>query len=160
MLDFIEQIGPNNSKHLRKLLFEIPSHVTSLPDWLRVFDVLATQTTGLRCVRFFFNAIFEDDDTCTDYGLGHYQQVAHALGRLSQVEDIFLWGYFVRAWSTYLEEETGATVRANGGRSTGVPEADEGDVVKLNFQRMVREWNTKELKKFEVYQLCTDNGIP
>ncbi|KAF2258939.1 hypothetical protein CC78DRAFT_89063 [Lojkania enalia] len=162
MFRLIAQIGTANLTLIRVLDIWVP-WIAELSSWLQLLHVLADEASGLRCLRIGFGAEFEYPRQLArgarERGMGDDLDFVRALGDLRQLEEIVLEGYYAKRWPAYLEDTTGAHVRALCGHWIEVPESTEGGV-DLGDQKFVNNINKIELENFGRYQEGTEDLIP
>ncbi|KAN0086459.1 hypothetical protein V8E54_000147 [Elaphomyces granulatus] len=153
---FIRQIGFVNFKLIKKLEIWVPSRAKLSP-WLGLLYLLATEASGLRCIRLCWDSNLQywgrgawDEKR----GLGDNLLFVHALGKIQGLEELVIEGYYAKNWLSYLEERMGVQVQAIYGwyyTKEGILEK-EGKYT-TNY---AREHNEMQLELFTEYQQGTD----
>jgi hypothetical protein len=159
MFRLIARIGLVNFKLMKELHIWVP-WMAELSPWLQLLHVLAEEASGLRYVKLGWGA---DREGIWERGLGDDLDFLRALGKIQQLEKLFIEWYYAKNWPAYLEVKTGARVQA----ICGLPcrqgrERSEGDPddVELEHETFIGELNEKSLQKFSEYQEGTEGLIP
>ena len=139
----ILHVGPANFKLIKHLDFYVPFPATP-PSWLRLFNMLAKEASGLRSIRLRLDSSFERGIWCG--GLGDNVSFVRALAKIQGLEELFITGYYAKNWPEYLERKTGARVRAIAGHGYDLTDVDKG------LEDRFRAINKDELERFEDYQ--------
>jgi hypothetical protein len=139
----ILHIGPANFKLIKHLDFYVP-FPASLPSWVRLFNMLAQEASGLRSIRLRLDSSFERGIWCG--GLGNNVFFVRALAKIQGLEELSITGYYAKNWPEYLEKKTGARVRAIAGHGYDLIDIDK------EVEDRYRAINKDELERFEDYQ--------
>lgn len=81
----------------------------SSPPWCRLVDKLATEATGLRDVRIYY------DSEGIHSGGGRDVNLVRALGRIRGLEKLGINKYYAKEWPAYLKRTTGVEMVHEGG---------------------------------------------
>ncbi|OIW30197.1 hypothetical protein CONLIGDRAFT_548742, partial [Coniochaeta ligniaria NRRL 30616] len=161
MFRLMAQIGPANTKLVKSLELWVPL-TADLTAWLRLLDALSKEATGLKSIKIGWGA-----DTkfpwmlqkgAKERGLGDNVLFVRAFAKIRGLEKIHLNGLYAKRWPSYLEEATGAHVRADRG-----PHLELGAFQYLEVTEraeFVRELKQDLLRDFEKYQKGTEDIIP
>lgn len=113
-LEFLARIGKGNVALLRTVHLapeavyyprgeargeEVRDENCAGETWCELIDVLARDAEGLRSLRVHFQAVMDVDAL----GAGRDMEFVRALGRVRQVDEMEIRGFFALAWPGYLE---------------------------------------------------------
>ncbi|RDL36559.1 Uncharacterized protein BP5553_05911 [Venustampulla echinocandica] len=162
---FIEQIGLANLKLVKTLDIWVP-WMAELSPWLQLLNILAEEASGLRCIELGWSADCEFTwklrRGARERGLGDNLEFVRVLGKIRGLEKLVISGFYAKNWLAYLEERMGIRVRAICGHRREERELKEGDLndKELEFEKLIREMNEKELQTFMEYQQETEDLFP
>ena len=156
-----------NFKLIKKLEIWVPSRAKLSP-WLGLLYLLATEASGLRCIRLCWDSNLRD--RCwwiqrgawdKKRGLGDNLLFVRALGKIQGLEELVIEGYYAKNWPSYLEERMGVRVQAICGwyyTKEGIHWQENES--KYETRISAREHNEMQLELFTEYQQGTENLIP
>ena len=147
--EFLQQIGPSNSKLLKTLRIRLPQ-IAVLDPWLQVLATLAQEATGLKHLSIEMKA---EEIPEPRRGLGSSLKFVHALGRIRSLEKLDMQGFYGKEWPAYLEKELGIQVHATEGTHFHKPELNEIPTNQLlEYDKRAQLVYSMEKAKFERYQ--------
>lgn len=121
VLKWLEQIGPANVEHLRRLRIFIDANYSREPEttfgvpseislWYVMVDRLARTATGLKNVYIFRHY----EPIRAHRGVGKVLRLVRALGRIQGLEGMSIGGHYSKQWPEYLAGKMGVKVREAG----------------------------------------------
>jgi len=163
MFGLIEQIGLVNLKLIKTLDIWV-SWSAELSLLVQLFDTLAEEASGLRCIQVSWGLGIEPPKGGC---LGENLDLVRALGKIQGLETLVMTGYFAKNWPAYLEERMGVRVQIIYGYyykadvlPKGLLNDEEFENERRSREQRDRELNEKELQKFMDYQRGTVHLFP
>jgi hypothetical protein len=144
-LEFISQIGPANAKNIRSMFIAVYNTV-GLAEWMKFFDVLVEQVTGLRSLELHWSVLYGAPPIVI--GFGNDVNFIRSLARIQGLRALRISGFFAKNWTSYMSEKMNVQVQAQGGYVV----AKESKGMEIYMREGV--------KKFKAYQEGTENLFP
>ncbi|KPM46368.1 hypothetical protein AK830_g143 [Neonectria ditissima] len=157
MLQFMEQMGPQNVKLLGMLQISVPCQ-TECGSWVKLFDALAKDATGLRAlhVEWFAECEYSWEYVrgAAERGLGDNLDFVRALGQIKGLEKMTIRGSYAKRWPAYLQEKMGVRVQAKSGNISLLK------CVNVDDEELKEDTGGLDLLRLRNYQQGTKNLIP